>query len=505
MSQPESAADQPQIPPPSPPEADWLGWEFDPELQRAIADFGNLPGELNYRQAHQALRSLVQQLDLQPHEATALDTEVQALEQLLRKLDETVVHIAVMGLVGRGKSSVLNALLGQPHFETGAIHGVTQVATRTPWLETRQAPSPEPETSSGSSGQRVVLPGLGRSRLELVDTPGLDEVDGAERSRLASETAAIADLILFVITGDITRVEYDALALLRERGKPIILVFNKVDQYPPGDRDTIYQTLRDQRLTDLVAPEDIVMTAAAPLVTTATRLANGQLHTTRQRGTPQIDALKQRILTVLHREGKSLIALNTALYADHLNDRLTAQKLAYREQAANRVIWQAVMTKATAIAVNPITAVDLVSGAVIDVMLLLTLSRLYGLPMTRRSAAQLLQKIAWGLGGIGIGEMAATLGLSSLKGLLGVATVATGGGAIAPYLAVAMTQAAIAGVATYGIGEIAKVYLVNGASWGAVGPKAVVSQILDSLDQQSVMNRIKDELRAKLQRSAANE
>jgi hypothetical protein len=102
------------------------------------------------------------------------------------------------------------------------------------------------------------------------------------------------------------------------------------------------------------------------------------------------------------------------------------------------------------------------------------------------------------MGGIGASELLTTLGLSSLKGLLGVSTIATGGLAIAPYVTVAVTQAAVAGVSSYGIGQVTKAYLANGASWGPEGPKTVVSRILGSLDEASILNRIKGELRAKL-------
>jgi hypothetical protein len=118
--------------------------------------------------------------------------------------------------------------------------------------------------------------------------------------------------------------------------------------------------------------------------------------------------------------------------------------------------------------------------------------------MTEAGAVELLQKIAISMGGITAGELLANFGLSSLKGLLGLATPATGGLALGPYFSVAVTQAAIAGVSSYGIGQVTKAYLANGASWGDDGPKAVVSKILSSLDEDSILNRIKEELRAKL-------
>ena len=63
---------------------------------------------------------------------------------------------------------------------------------------------------------------------------------------------------------------------------------------------------------------------------------------------------------------------------------------------------------------------------------------------------------------------------------------------------VAIAQAAVAGLSTYGLGQVTKTYLTNGATWGPEGPRAVVHQILDSLDEASILNRIKAELRARL-------
>ena len=186
------------------------------------------------------------------------------------------------------------------------------------------------------------------------------------------------------------------------------------------------------------------------------------------------------------------------LFADNVNEQLLARKLEIRDHSANTIIWRAVMTKAVAIALNPITLVDLLSATAIDITLILTLSKLYGISMTQTGAVKLLQKIALGMGGISAGELLANLGLSSLKSLLGLSATATGGIALAPYLSVAITQASVAGVSTSAIGQITKAYLAGGASWGDDGPKAVVSRILASLDETSILNRIKDELVAKL-------
>merc|ERR1712117_114629 len=109
------------------------------------------------------------------------------------------------------------------------------------------------------------------------------------------------------------------------------------------------------------------------------------------RGKPQVEDLKLKILEILDGEGKSLVALNSMLYADDVNEQLVRRKMEIRSQSADGVIWKGVMTKAMAIALNPVTVVDILSGAIIDVSMILTLSKLYGIKMNQRGALDLLQ------------------------------------------------------------------------------------------------------------------
>ncbi len=471
------------------------------ELDQTIFNLTDIQEELNLRHAKDAMQEIVAHLDLTSEERVGLETEIEGLGAMMDKLERTSVQIAVFGMVGRGKSSVLNALLGQNVFETGPIHGVTRNTQGKNWQVTNEDRSPVEGESESNSWSPVSYK---ISQVELIDTPGIDEVDGKTREEIARQVAQQADLLLFVIAGDITQVEYEALSQLREAGKPILLVFNKVDQYPETDRMAIYHKIRDERVKELLSPDEIVMAAASPLVAQAVRRSDGSIQPQLTRGEPQIESLKLKILEILDREGKSLVALNTMLFAGDINEQLVQRKMQIRDESANSVIWKAVMTKAVAIAVNPLTVVDLISGAVIDVTMILTLSKLYGISMTQQGAVDLLQKIAIGMGGITAGELVANLGLSSLKGMLGLTAPLTGGATLVPYVSVAVTQAAVAGVSSYGIGQVTKAYLANGASWGDEGPKAVVQRILDSLDETSILNRIKTELQEKLDVSRMN-
>ena len=461
---------------------------WEEELDNAIFTFDDIQAELNYKQAKTALRNLVNNIDLSSAEKSGLEAEIHDLETMLDKLESMVVQIAAFGMVGRGKSSLLNALVGQEVFITGPLHGVTRDAQTVNWSISEEA----------LGTFKATLPSNGQSQVELIDTPGLDEVDGETRAALAEQIAKQADLILFVISGDMTKLEQVALSQLREVGKPIILVFNKVDQYPETDRITIYEKIRDDRVRELLSQDEIVMASASPLVKIAVQNSDGSRNIKLQKGKSQVEELKLKIIEILHREGKALVALNTMLYADNVNQQLVQRKLIIREENANQLIWKAVMTKALAIALNPVTVVDILSAVIIDISLILGLSKLYGIPMTEAGAVKLLQKIALSMGGIGASELLANLGLSGLKTLLGISATATAGMTIAPYLSIAITQAGVAGVSSYGIGQVTKAYLANGATWGPDGPFAVVSQILSTLNETSILNRIKDELLIKV-------
>ncbi len=462
------------------------------ELEEALIGFEEITAELNYRQAQNSLRSLISNLDLTAEEQEGLESEIDRLTQMLDKLEQSVVQIAAFGMVGRGKSSLLNALVGQDIFPTGALHGVTRTIDRANWKLT-----PEQIADTSENLQRLTITGQG-GEIQLLDTPGIDEVNGEAREALACDLAHRVDLILFIVSGDITQVEYRALSKLREAGKPMLLVFNKIDQYPEADRLAIYHKIKEERVRELISPDEIIMVAASPVEVRGVKDRMGKLKVERVRGVAQVETLKLKILELLEREGKSLVALNSMLFADEVNEQLVQRKLAIRDRAANALINQGMMLKAMTVALNPVTAIDLFSGAVIDVGIILSLSRLYGINMTQSGAVKLLKNIALSMGGISASELLATLGLSSVKGLLGLTIPATGGLSLAPYLSVAIAQGAVAGVSSYAIGQVTKTYLANGASWGEQSPKVVVQKILDSLDEKSILNRLKSELRAKL-------
>src|SRR5262249_59395137 len=83
--------------------------------------------------ARESLEETLQNLHLTPEEETALAEEIKQLRGLTEKLDQNTVEIAAFGMVSRGKSSVLNALLGQEVFKVGTTHGTTVQRSQQRW------------------------------------------------------------------------------------------------------------------------------------------------------------------------------------------------------------------------------------------------------------------------------------------------------------------------------------------------------------------------------------
>ncbi|MBD2307127.1 DUF697 domain-containing protein [Chroococcidiopsis sp. FACHB-1243] len=404
--------------------------------------------------------------------------DLEVLTSTLNKLETNVICIAAFGLVSRGKSAVLNALVGQKILPTGPLHGVTQYPRSVRWN-----------------------PG-GKVQIELIDTPGLDEIEGQARAQMAKDVARQADLILFVVAGDITRTEYQALCELRQAQKPLILVFNKIDLYPETDREAIYKNLQQlgagsptaRRLQQLLSSDEIVMVAAEPAAEEVrVEYPDGQVAYEWETPPPQIAELQQKILHVLNREGRSLLALNALLQVKDAEAAIAGKTLDRLNEAAEDLIWQYTKYKALAVGFNPIAVLDVLGGFVADLALIRALAKLYNLPMTGFEATKLLRTILFSSGGLLLSE----LGSGMLLGLGKSATAIASGDNpfnITAFAGTAIAQGGIAGYGTYAVGKAAQVYLEKGCSWGQFGASTVIQEILSQVEPNTILYRLRLEL-----------
>jgi hypothetical protein len=322
-----------------------------------------------------------------------------------------------------------------------------------------------------------------------LDTPGINEVNGAERAEMARDAAARADVILFVTDSDLNDTEYTALVELAAGHKPIVVALNKIDLYTPAERLRLLEVLREERLAGLVAAEDVVPTAANPLEREyVIESADGSVRSEFRQPPASVEPLKARLLEVLERDGKALLALNAAMYAADKSDRIAAIKVRLREQRANQVIMSYAVMKSVAVAVNPISGADVLGGTAVDVTMVVTLGRIYGIDLTWNNARELVAAIAKAAGWMMLTEALTHAASWAFKGLtLGAGTVLT-----------ALPQGAAAGYGSYIVGQAAKYYFEHGASWAGEAPKTVVTRILQNTDKESVLEQLKTEIGKKI-------
>lgn len=408
---------------------------------------------------------------------TAVRKDLQNLQGALEKLDRKLIRIAAFGLVSRGKSSVINALLGQKMLQTGAINGVTEWPKSVSWT-----------------------PPSGKVLVELIDTPGLDEIDGENRAQMAREIARQSDLILFVVAGDITRTEYQALRDLRRTQKPLILVFNKIDLYPECDRQQIYRQLQklaggQDNWHQLLSQDEIVTVAAEPQpIQVKVEWPDGKITEEWETPPPQIDALKETILRILNREGKSLLALNALIQARDSEERIAQKTLEIRQEEAEAIIWRYAKYKAMAIALNPLAIIDVIASTISDLALIRALARLYGLPITSHEAGKLWRKILLSSGWLLLGELGSTLILGLGKSAAVIGSTFESPASLTTYATVAIAQGGIAGYGAYIVGKAAQQYLQQGCSWGPLGASTVIQEILERVDSNTIIYRLRQEL-----------
>lgn len=416
----------------------------------------------------ESLRKLRTSFDNKEMQSEALSKEFSALEDMILKLEEGTIEIAVFGEVSSGKSSLLNALLGEKVFETGARNGVTVIKGKREW-----------------NLDRHEFKGQANTRLVLTDTPGINEVDGEEREEIARETIRDADLVLFVIKSDLNDVEYRAIKDLHLLNKPLLVAFNKVDIYRLEERDAIIDSVLC-KLDGIVKRENFLLTAGDPAEREVIIInTEGEESSQIRKSKPIIDDLKCRIFDVLADEGKAITALNASIFAADISDRIAQRKIDVRREFAEKIIRKYILIKAIAVGVNPIPLADMVGGITVDYLMLKAVGEVYDIELTFKGSQDLIIEIGKAMGLIYSVELISNLTCAVLEiSTIGLANLVTG-----------VPQGAVAGWTSYLIGSASHEYFANGASWGDKGPKSIIQKILDETDKESIMAEVKDGIR----------
>ena len=155
---------------------DWLLNSIGGKPPTEALEPANVPttGDTHLQLASASLRQLLEDARIPDTIRSTLSEDYAQVRAMLDKLEHGHLHIAVFGRVSVGKSSLLNALLGKTAFSVSVLHGETRSVNMQQWEE------------------------YADGGLFLIDTPGINEIDGEARERMAHEVASRTDLLLFV-------------------------------------------------------------------------------------------------------------------------------------------------------------------------------------------------------------------------------------------------------------------------------------------------------------------
>ncbi|MCL6580216.1 MAG: dynamin family protein [Firmicutes bacterium] len=247
-----------------------------------------------------------------------------------RRLDEERLHLAVLGEFKRGKSTLVNALLGEEILPAAVVpltsvptevrHGRERAATvrlldgssREIGLEELPRYVTERENPGNRLGVREVEvrhphPAL-EDGLVITDTPGLGSVH-AHNTRAALDYLPRTDVAVLVLAADqpLSQDELDFVGRVREHVDRLFFVLNKSDYLRPGERAEAVAFIRDVLARHLGAAEVRVFPLSARAALEA-RL-RGDRRALEESGLPELERALERFL----RAGKGEEVLASAV------------------------------------------------------------------------------------------------------------------------------------------------------------------------------------------------
>lgn len=166
-------------------------------------------------------------------------------EERLEQVRDALFHtdfpflIALVGPFSAGKSSIINALLGEVVLDVGPVPTTDHIHILRHGPQTQKSRVGEVTTIFHAN---PLLEGL-----SFVDTPGLESVFG-KHDQVTRRFLHRADLVFMVMvaTQVMTASNLDFLRQLREYGKRVIVLVNQVDVLEEVDRATVREFVGEQ-------------------------------------------------------------------------------------------------------------------------------------------------------------------------------------------------------------------------------------------------------------------
>ncbi len=167
-------------------------------------------------------RNLLNDLQMALVSFGASKADLETLSQSIRQIDDLFL-LVIVGEFNAGKSSFINALLGDNLLKEGVTPTTTQINIIRYHAEYQ-------ETISEKNILEIGAPIPLLNEISIVDTPGTNAIV-RKHEEITSQFIPRSDLVLFVTSADrpLSESERAFLQQIRDWGKKLVLVLNKVD------------------------------------------------------------------------------------------------------------------------------------------------------------------------------------------------------------------------------------------------------------------------------------
>ncbi len=390
-------------------------------------------------------------LNLTNYERTKFENVLNQLDFQIKKLEKKELQISVFGRVGVGKSSLLNALIEKKIFPTDVLNGNTKTTKSYIWDKRFRS----------------------INKVELIDSPGLDEINNTNKEKINFNYVLDTDLILFVIDSDLTRIDLKSIEKLLTHNKPILLVLNRCDQWNTRETKLILSSIH-RKLSFCKQKIKISLISSSPRE--AKIKPDGTVRS--EQKNPKVDILKKELKDIIDQSGELLLCINSLRIADKFYKLLKENRLLKKKEEAQSLIGKYATLKASGVAINPFLMIDLITGLAFDSALVIQLSKLYGLKISGPSARKLVKKLSFQNALLGGAQIGIQITLNIFKQILILAAPLTGGLSLAPTAPIAIAQAALAVHATKLIGRLAAYKFLNGTNKKDGQPRLILNYLL---------------------------
>ena len=398
--------------------------------------------------------SLVQwknNLNLTNYERTKFKEILSQLDFQINKLEKKELQISVYGRVGVGKSSLLNALIKKQIFSADVQNG-----------NTKTIKSYELEKTFKNI-----------NKVELIDSPGIDEVSNSNEEEKNFNFVLNTDLILFVIDSDITRIDLNSIEELLKNNKPLLIVLNRCDQWNPRETKQVLSSIH-RKLLFCKQKVKVALVSSSPRE--AKIKPDGTVRS--EQIMPKVDNLRKEIKDIVDQSGELLLCINSLRIADRFYKLMKESRLIKKKKEAQSLIGKFATLKASGVAINPFLMIDFITGIALDSALIIQLSKLYGLKVSGTSARQLVKKLGLQNVLLGGAQIGIQITLNIIKQILILASPLTGGLSLAPTAPIAIVQASLAIHTTKLMGRLAAYKFLMGTNRNNDRPRLMLNNLL---------------------------